>query len=152
MSYGPGSSCVTGRPSACVSWMSKSGPTRPFRTGLAAGALPATSRAAAAARTRRPPRRITLTVRVATAIGFGAPKTKRRAEARFRSALSGAQLGAEPVGEGADDPVADRGRVLVREGALGRLELGTERERLLPGGDLVAAIHVERPQLPELRP
>ena len=70
---------------------------------------------------------------------------------RSRSSL-GAELGAEALRERVDDLLAQAGRILVRQRALGRLEQHRERDGLVALGDLVAAVDVEGPHLPQLGP
>ena len=65
---------------------------------------------------------------------------RRRAERRARAPQLGAQLGAELLRHGPDDRVAQPRTVLVRERSLRRLECEGERNRLLPGRDLVTAV------------
>ena len=105
---------------------------RPLRAApvaaIAAGAPPATSRAAAATRTNRPPRRITLTLRAGAPIGFHA-----RSSAPKRSASA------------VDDPPrisAASSSESVRSGDWNSTPNAID---FLPFADLLAAVDVEHP-------
>src|ERR687888_1469180 len=71
--------------------------------------------------------------------------------AREDTTLNAAKLGAEPLAQRLDELCAQRRRVVVGERPVGRLEDERERDRLVPGGDLLAPIDVEGPHLAELR-
>src|SRR5438445_4242173 len=65
---------------------------------------------------------------------------------------SGAQDGAEPVGEGGDDPAAQLARLLVRQCPLRRAEGDPECEGPLALADLLAPVLVEDRERPQRRP
>ena len=62
------------------------------------------------------------------------------------------ELGSEALGQRGDDLLAQRGRVLVGERALARLEADGERDRLAARADLVAPVDVEGAHLAQLGP
>src|SRR3954449_3447450 len=63
---------------------------------------------------------------------------------------SGPKLGAETALDGRDDQGPELRGLLVGERLLARLEGHGEGDRLLPRADLLAAVDVERPHLPQV--
>ena len=104
--YVPGSRLATRAPDASVSVIVKPSPGRRARERRAGGTPPplrprATERRSSCER---------------------GPRTPTEYDAAARLVCSGAQLGAEALGERVDDPLAQDGGVLVGERPLGRLE------------------------------
>src|SRR6266511_3401257 len=145
MVYVPGSRRVTLFPFASLSEITKASPapTSAVNVGSAAEDSPGRNKASAAATAQRAARassarRYTITL----------PLYERSRD----SDLAGAKLGAELLSESRGDALPKRGRVLVRERALGRLEGHREGDRLPPLAGLRAAVDVEDPHVAELRP
>ena len=132
--YVPGSRWVTGAPSAPFRLIAKPGPTVPMSCGVSAEE---------ACRKKQQRRRG----------GKGDDEAHRPDSTTIRPDRFHARSEAPKRSrERGDDPLPQRGPVLVRQRPLGRLELDAERDRLAPRPGLLAAVDVEDANLAQLRP